>query len=164
MTTIAGGAQGIGVLVGFGNSAQTAAAIGSSIDLTGGSSDLDEAFSMPSNGTITGISAYFSTSAALSLVGTTVTVTAQIWESTTPDNTFTPISGASVTLAPAITGTEAIGTISNGLTTGLSISVTAQTRLLMVFSITAVGISEVQTISGYMSGGMTISSDYSPPP
>jgi len=158
MTTIAGGLPGTGVLVGFGNSAQTPSTVGATIDLTGGSgTELDEAFSMPRDGTITSISAFFSTTQGLTLVGTTITVTAQLYESTTPDNTFTPVAGAVVTLAPALTGAVSIGTISDGITTGLSIPVTAETRLLMVFSVTATGVSLVNTVPGYMSGGVSIS-------
>ncbi len=75
------------------------------------------AFSVPRAGTITSIAAYFSTTLALSLLGTTVTITAQLYSSTTPNNIFTAIPGASVTLAPPLTGVLALGTISNGITT-----------------------------------------------
>ncbi len=111
---------------------------------------------MPTAGIITSIAAYFSTASALSLVGTTVTITAQLYQSATPDNTFSPVPGAVVTLAPALTGVVAIGTISNGIVTGLSIPVTAQTRLLMVYSITANGMTLINTVSGYASGGVAI--------
>ncbi len=131
--------------------------VGSTIDLTGSpGTNLDESFSLPTDGTITSISAFFSATNALALVGTTVTVTAQIYESTTPDNTFTAIPGALVTLSPSLTGFIGVGTVSNGITTGLNIPVTAQTRLLLVFSASAAGLSLVNTISGYMSGGLSI--------
>ncbi|EEM44734.1 collagen like triple helix protein [Bacillus thuringiensis Sbt003] len=76
---------------------------------------------------------------------------------TTPDNIFTPIPGASVTLAPALIGVVALGTISNGITTRLSIPVTAKIRLLLVFSATFVGLSLIKTITGYASEGVRIS-------
>jgi len=114
------------------------------------------AFSLPRDATITSVSAYFSTTASLSLVGSTVTITAQLYQSTTPNNTFSPISGTAVTLAPALTGVIAIGSISSGLLTGLSIPVTAGTRLLYVLSITSTGISLINTIDGYASGGLNI--------
>jgi BclB C-terminal domain-containing protein len=60
-------------------------------------------------------------------------------------------------LAPALTGVIALGTVSNGITTGLAIPVTAQTRLLLVFSATAAGFTLVNTVAGYVSGGVTIS-------
>ena len=55
-----------------------------------------------------------------------------------------------MTLAPPFTGILAIGTVSEGLTTGLSIPVTAGERLLMVFSadVTA-GLDIATVIAGY---------------
>jgi BclB C-terminal domain-containing protein len=157
LTTIAGGLVGTVATTGFGNSAEGISLTGGTIDLTGGPGVLlNQAFSMPTDGTITSISAYFSTTIPLTLVASTVTITAQLFESTTPDNTFTPVPGAVVTLAPALTGVLALGTISSGITTGLAIPVTEQTRLLMVFSATADGVDLINTISGYASGGLAI--------
>jgi BclB C-terminal domain-containing protein len=157
MTSIVGGLAGTPAFIGFGTSATGLTELGATIDLTGGPGvDLNMAFSMPMDGTITNIAAYFSTTVALTLVGSTITITAQLYSSTTPDNTFTAIPGAVVTLAPALTGVIALGTISNGITTGLSIPVTSQTRLLMVYSITATGLTLINTVAGYASGGLTI--------
>lgn len=61
-----------------------------------------------------------------------------------------------VTLAPALTGNVNFGAVSDGLTTGLSIPVTARTRLIIVFSATAVGTTPENTIRGYASAGATI--------
>jgi BclB C-terminal domain-containing protein len=156
MTTIIGGLAANGGLIGFGNGA-TASVIGSTIDLTGAAGTvLNMAFSMSQDGIITNMSAYFSTTTALTLVGTTITITAQLWSSITPNNTFIPVPGAIVTLAPALTGVVALGAVSNGTVSGLNISVPNQTRLLLVFSATATGLGTAQTISGYMSGGVTI--------
>ena len=154
MTTVLGGLLNTSAIMGFGDSASNISILGGIIDLTGGPGiPLAYAFSMPQDGTITSLSAYFSTTLSLSLVGSTVTITGQLYESTAPNNTFTPIPGAIVTLAPPFTGILAIGTISNGITTGLSIPVTAQTRLLMVFSasVTA-GLDIATVISGYGGG------------
>ena len=160
LTTIAGGLVGTTALVGFGNSANGVSILGGTIDLSGASivagTPINMAFSAPRDGTITAISAYFSVATALSITGTTVTITAQLYRSTTPNNTFTAVPGAVVTLAPALTGLLAIGASSNGLITGLNIPVTSQTRLLLVFSATATGLSLAQTIIGYASGGVAI--------
>lgn len=157
MTSISGGLVGTTSLVGFGNSTTGILSLGGVIDLTGAAGLLSNmAFSVPRAGTITSISAYFSNTLALSLIGSTVTVTAQLFSSATPDNTFTAIPGALVTLAPPFTGIVAVGQVSNGITTGLSIPVTAQTRLLMVYSITSAGLSLINTVSGYASGGVSI--------
>ena len=44
----------------------------------------------------------------------------------------------------------------SGITTGLSIPVTAQSRLLMVFSATSSGLSLINTVVGYASAGIEI--------
>ncbi|WP_391204321.1 exosporium glycoprotein BclB-related protein [Psychrobacillus sp. L4] len=158
MTTILGGLVGTTSLVGFGNSVTGVSVLGGNIDLTGaGGTLLNFAFSVPRAGTITSISAYFSTTLALNLIGSTVTITAQLYRSTTPNNTFSPIPGALVTLAPSLTGLISIGQISNGLTTGLSIPVAPQDRLLMVFSAKATGLTLINTVAGYASAGVAIS-------
>jgi BclB C-terminal domain-containing protein len=158
MTTVLGGVNNTAALTAFGNSASNVTITGGTIDLSGGPGTiLNMSFSMPRSGTITDIAAYFSLTTALSLVGSTITITAQLYSSTTPDNTFTAIPGALVTLAPALTGILALGTITNGITTGLSIPITPQTRLLMVTTATVTaGIDVAATIDGYFSGGLNI--------
>jgi len=158
MTTIAGGLVGTVSLVGPGTAvAPNVTVVGGVIDLSNtGLPALGYAFSMPRDGTLTAISAYLSTTAALSLVGSTVTVTAQVYTSPTPDDDFTAVPGAVVTLAPAFTGILGIGTISNGITTGLSIPLTAETRVLVVFSSTATGVTLINAIAGYAGGGLSI--------
>lgn len=157
MTTIEGGLAGTPGFVGFGNSAPGRSSLGSTIDLTGSpGTSLNFAYSVPRDGTITSITAYFSITAGLSLVGSTVTITAQLYSSATPDNTFTPVAGTAVTLSPALTGIISLGTNSNGILSGLSIPITAQTRLLMVFFSTAAGLSLINTIQGYASAGVSI--------
>lgn len=158
LTTILGGLVGTTSLIGFGSSATGVSILGGTIDLTGTIVGplINFAFSVPRDGVITSIAAYFSTTAALALVGSTVTITAQLFSSPTPDNAFTAVPGAVVTLAPPLTGIIALGSISNGITTGLTIPVTAQTRLLLVFSATAAGLTLVNTVVGYASGGVNI--------
>ncbi|WP_394927640.1 exosporium glycoprotein BclB-related protein, partial [uncultured Robinsoniella sp.] len=157
MTTIAGGLVGIPSLIGFGASAPSVGILGATIDLTNAAGTLTNfAFSVPRAGTITALSAYFSTTLALTLIGSTVTIQAQMYQSTTPNNIFSPIPGAIVTLAPALTGLISIGNISNGITTGLNIAVTAQTRLLLVFSASATGVTLVNSVVGYASAGLSI--------
>ena len=143
--------------MGFGSSAPGLAISGGVIDLTNPAGTLTNfAFSVPRAGTITSISAFFSTTAALSLVGSTVTITAQLYASSAPNNSFTAV-GPAVALSPALTGVLAIGTISTGSATGLTVAVTANTRLMLVFTATASGLSLVNTVAGYASAGITIS-------
>ncbi len=157
LTTIVGGLVGTPGFIGFGSSAPGIAIAGGVIDLTNAAGTLTNfAFSVPRAGTITALSAFFSTTAALSLIGSTLTITAQLYQSTTPNNTFTAVPGAVVTLAPALSGVISIGTLSTGIATGLSIPVTAQTRLLLVFTASASGLSLVNTVAGYASAGLAI--------
>lgn len=157
LTTIAGGLVGTPGFVGFGSSAPGLSIVGGVIDLTNAAGTLTNfAFSMPRAGTITSISAYFSTTAALSLVGSTITITATLYQSTVPNNSFTAVPGATVTLAPPLTGVLSVGSISSGIVTGLNIVATAQTRFLLVFTATASGLSLVNTVAGYASAGIAI--------
>jgi BclB C-terminal domain-containing protein len=156
MTTIVGGQQGTVSSIGFGSTATGLVPAGGTIDLTGSAgSQVNEAFSVPVTATITSISAYFSTTLAYALIGSTVTVTAQVWTSTAPNNVFTPVPGAAVTLAPVLSDIGSVGTISSGITTGLSIPVSANTRVMVVFGSTAAGLSLVNTTGGYASAGIT---------
>ena len=145
-------------MVGFGSSAPTPSVLGASIDLTGTLAGplTNFAFSFPRAGTITTISAYFSVTVGLTLAVGSITITAQLYQSSTPNNIFTPIPGAVVTLTPSLVGLIALGTITSGITTNLNIGVTPQTRLLMVFSATGSGVALATTIAGYASAGVVI--------
>lgn len=157
LMTISGGSVGTSSIVGFGNSATGVSLVGNTIDLTGAEGTLlNMAFSVPRSGVITSIAAYFSATAALNLSGTKINITAQLYRSVAPNNRFTAIQGAVVTLSPDLTGNMSIGRTSNGITTGLNISVNPQIRLLLVFSATASGASLVNTVEGYASAGITI--------
>lgn len=157
LTTIAGGLAGLPAFVGFGSSAQGLTLLGSTINITNASGTLSNfAFQVPRAGIITSFSAFFSTTAAFSFIGSTVTVNAQIYQSTTPDNVFSPIPGTLISLTPGLSGAISIGTLLNGALTGLNIPVTAQTRLMLVFSATASGLTLINTLTGYASAGLSI--------
>lgn len=158
LTTVAGGLVGLPAFVGFGSSAQGVSILGSTIDITNPAGTLTNfAFQTGRDGVITGLNAFFSTTAALSIVGSTITVRAQLYASATPDNVFTPIAGTLINLTPPLTGVISIGDISTGSVSGLNIPVTAETRLMLVFSATATGISLLNTAVGYASAGLAIS-------
>lgn len=159
LTTVLGCQLNTGSIIGFGSSASGINVASGSIDLTGADGTLlNFAFSVPRDGVITSITAYFSTTAALNLTKSTVTVKAQLYQSTAPNNIFTPIPGAIVKLSPSLNGVINTGTILNGITTGLKIPVKEQTRLLMVFSASVTGGPDfASTIVGYSSAGVAIS-------
>jgi hypothetical protein len=60
-----------------------------------------------------------------------------------------------VVLAPGLTGLVSLGNIYTGNISGLSIPVSAQTRLLLVVSATASGITLINTVVGYVSAGVS---------
>ena len=149
LRTVSGG-PGTQALIGLGANDTT----GEPID-TARLSNL--AFFMPRDGVITSIAAYFNAGASLAFTGSEVTISAQLYSSTASDGTFVPVAGAAVTLAPALTGTISIGTNVNGITTGLSIPVTAGARLMMVFSSAVTGGKDIATeISGFAGAGVNI--------
>jgi len=152
LTTLLGGLVGTQGLIGFGSS-ELATAVGGIIDTT----TLDNvAFIMPRDGIITAISAFFSVNAAVSLVGSEVTIFAQLWSSM-GDNVFSPIPGTEVALTPALTGLVAIGTTASGNLDGLNILVAEGTRLMLVFSVRVTdGIDVATSIIGFASGGVAI--------
>jgi BclB C-terminal domain-containing protein len=152
MTTIAGGLAGIPGYFAFGTSAQGVFPLNFFLDLT----ELPDLFSLPRDAKITSLAAFFSTTGTLVLTGTTVAITAQLYKAAPATTVFTPVLEASVTLTPSLTGTVSAGTVSSGQITGLSIPITAGTRLLMVFSITAAGTSLINTVVGYASAGLAM--------
>jgi BclB C-terminal domain-containing protein len=133
---------------GIGNSAATLN--GGNINTAG---NANEAESLPRAGTITSFNAYASTSLALTLLGT-ISIQAQLYESAAPNDTFSPVAGTTVTLSPSLSGLIATGTISTGSVTGLSIPVTAQARMMVVFSLN--GGTLVNTVSAFTSAGVGI--------
>lgn len=134
-------------IVSFGNNVSGVTAI----DLTNMSRKDCFAFSMPTGGKITEISAFFSLSSGLAIGSDVATLTAQLYSSTT--NNFLLISDALVTLAPTLSGSPSAGTISKGIITGLNIEVTQGDRIIMVISASG---APLLTINGYFSGGVTI--------
>ncbi|SEJ48983.1 BclB C-terminal domain-containing protein [Dyadobacter sp. SG02] len=153
LTTLLGGLVGTTSVVGFGSNAAGITLIGGTIDAT---SLTNMAFSVPRDGTITSMSGFFSNTVALSLIGATATIQAQLYSAPPTSNVFSAVPGAIVTLAPGFTGLVAIGTIASGLTSGLSIPVTAGTRLLLVYSASAPGSFIANSIAGYASAGVGI--------
>jgi len=155
MTTVLGGLLNAGSVLGFGSSAPGITALGGFIDATSLTSNM--AFSVPRDGTITSLAGTFSSSAAVVLLGSTVTIQGQLYMAAAGTNVFTMIPGATVVMSPPLTGVVSVGTASSGTTTGLSIPVTAGTRLLLVFSasVTA-GIDLATVIAGHISAGVGI--------
>lgn len=153
LTTKFGGVTDKQAFVGYGTS-QTGTVVKGTIDLTGISSP---AFSMPRDGTITSLSGFFSLAEEKTLAGSEVTITAQIYQSDSPNNSFVPIPGASITLSPALTESLPMGAITSGAVSGLSVPVSKGTRLLYVVSAHVTGgVGVIANIPGTISGGIGI--------
>ncbi|MEB2300136.1 hypothetical protein LAV72_10950 [Lysinibacillus xylanilyticus] len=151
LTAILGGAIGTVSEVGFGTSIPGVTLAGTNIDVTSAILGT-EAFSVPRAGTITSISASFSATVALTLVGGTATIRAQIYRAPAGSNVFSP-TDAFVDLAPALS-TIAVGTIAFGTRNVTPVPVAAGDRLLMVFSVTTTGLAAI--ITGNASAGINI--------
>uniref|UniRef100_UPI000363E250 exosporium glycoprotein BclB-related protein n=1 Tax=Paenibacillus ginsengihumi TaxID=431596 RepID=UPI000363E250 len=153
LTGLIGNLVGTTSLVGFGASFTGVSLVGGNISLVGGAGIATNfAFQMPRDGIITSISAFFSVTAALSLLAN-INLSMQLFASTAPDsNIFAPIPGAVVT--DVLPGIINIGDTTSIIATGLNIPVSAETRILAVFSATS---SLAVTLAGYASGGIAIS-------
>src|SRR5699024_1854402 len=106
LTTVLGGAVSTQAAVGFGGNGPITKVLGANIDLSGGGGlAINQAFSSPRNGTITGIAAYFSISVA-SALSSSITITARIYQATPPSNTFKEVG---TLVLPSISAFAAIG-------------------------------------------------------
>jgi len=110
------------------------------------------AFSMPTDGTITALSAKFILSDLYPQIDNTIT--AQLYHSPTFDNTFIPVPGATVALGTVL-GNDPFGTVLNGIVTGLNVPVPAQASLLLIFYNTNTASRESEA-RGVMQGGLLI--------
>lgn len=154
MTTNNEGVDGVPSFIGFGSSDIGVEALKPTINIT---ELANHAFSMPRDGVITSLSAFFSTSQQINLTGTNATINARLYSSSTPSNVFTEIPRTLITLTPALTGIVNEGSISRGILTGLAIPITAETRLMVVFTSKSTGEKFQNTIVGYASAGIGIS-------
>lgn len=118
----------------------------------------NHSFSMPRDGKIDSLTAYFSTTIPTDLTNTNVTISARLYSSSTPDNIFHEIPNTTVTLTPNLTGSVPIGTIVKATISNLNIPITTETRVLLVFAAKSVGDRFQNSIIGYASGGLGITS------
>lgn len=152
-TSIPGGAFFVSA-VGFGNSVNNLApAVDGSINATSVS---NMAFSMPRDGTITGVEGFFALSVPLSLTGTTIDITVQVYLAESIFQTFTPVAETFFTLEPQLGGSEEVGNTFFGDLEGLSIPLTTHDRVLLVVGAQANGSNLINTVSGYLSASMVI--------
>ncbi|HHW25693.1 MAG TPA: hypothetical protein GXX22_09605, partial [Clostridiales bacterium] len=153
-TTTLGGIANTSSSIGFGFNVPGIIVLGNEINLLNLS---NTAFIVPRDSTLEGVFAFFSVTAALALVGSEVTVSVRVFESTTPDNAFTEIAAAATPLTPTLTGLISVGDILTGSTTGIGYPLTAGTRLLVVVSAEVTGGLDIATaVAGQVSAGLDI--------
>jgi BclB C-terminal domain-containing protein len=114
---------------------------------------LDFAFSVPRAGTVTSLSAFFSVTLGVTLFSP-VTVTATLYRAPAGSNIFSP-TAAVVPLTPSLSGLINIGTTRNAILP-FTVTVAAQDRLLMVFSLDPGGLDILETVEGFASAGIMI--------
>lgn len=135
-----------------GDSAAVDIPVGSSIEFDTNLGDIGEgiaedvAETFPTAETITGITIYASTTEAVDLTGGPITIQAQLYTSSAPNETFTPIASATVAAAPTLTGSIPFGTIVHGIKTGLSVPVSPQTRGIVIVTATENGVTAQQGV------------------
>jgi BclB C-terminal domain-containing protein len=153
---VLGGIADTGAAIGFGSSLDGVNVSGVTIDLTGSPGlATNMAFSMPRDGTLVQLSAFFSNVVAVVIpLGSTANIVVQLYRSTTPDNIFTPVPGALVTL-PFPAGLISIGTFASD-TVAIAIPVLNEDRLLLVARLEVTGVDVVTTVTGYVSAGLAI--------
>lgn len=157
LTAVLGNVANTNAVVGFGNSGSGVSALAGTIDLTGaGGPLLNFAFVSPRAGAITSIAANFSTTVALTLLGASADITAQLYSAPSGSNAFTAVPGASVTLTPSLANLVTVGTVLTGITSGLNIPVTAGSRYILVYSVNVSGLPLVTSLVGYASAGVNI--------
>ena len=156
LATSATGLASTGAIVSFGHQVSGVDLTAGTIDLSGSAFlDLNKAFSIARTCALTDFNVFFSVASGTTLSGTG-TVSAQLYQSTTPDNTFSAIAGSLINLTPVISGTVASGTILTGVLNGLNIAFSQKTRLLLVISLSSTGTSSSNNLIGYVSGGANL--------
>lgn len=150
ITLNSNGLQVGGLLLGA-NAPFTLGSINGNINIT--SSSVYSAFSMPRSGTITSISAFFSLSPDANFGVSVVSIRAQIYTSSGPSALYTLVAGTTLTLLPTLTGNLLEGTTRSGILTGLSIPLTVNTNVMLVFS--ATGATSF-SFTGFGNGGVAI--------
>jgi BclB C-terminal domain-containing protein len=161
MTQNAQGVSVLGSLIGFGQVVRNISLAGSTINLGSTTADVlrNTAITVPQDASITAVSGYFSATQNVSIGGIDViTVSLEVWASTTPDDDFTLLTGTHIDLATFVFQLNA-GDIGSATTSNLTpIFVSAGTRLILVARISGVDdppFSAPHTLRGYVSGGIT---------
>ncbi|WP_060665597.1 exosporium glycoprotein BclB-related protein [Bacillus sp. CHD6a] len=153
LATVADEFISTGATLGFGTSFERINIAENTIDVSGGGGVLNFAFPIPRDTTITGISAYFTTTVEVSLE-TPVSVIASLFSAPPRETEFTE-TAVTVTLQPELEGVITVGEVLTGTVTGLSETIPAGTRLLLVFY-TESETALASVVTGFASASLAI--------
>lgn len=162
LTTLSEGGLGTGAVIGFCDANANVVITNplNLLDPVGGVVivPFNMAFSMPRDGTLVQLSAYFSLANALDLSafpGSQVDIRVEVWSSPTPNDSFTP-TGLGLEL-PFTGGVLLnIGTFGSNTSGPVAIPVANQERILLLAVVSTTGIDEVITFEGFLSAGLAI--------
>lgn len=153
MSTESNGTSMISGICSFGSSYTPSVKLISPLDVSG--FDQQHFFVMPQDGIITSFRAYFSSNINSDFQDNIVTIQVELWSSYS-GNIFRPIPGALILLHPLYTGSQPIGTFSEGSAFMYSF-VPPGDRIMLVCSINSSYPMEV-SLSGFLSAGVEIKS------
>lgn len=125
------------------------------LDLTGDTEALALARAVPVDAAVTGITASFTATNSLPpLVGSTLTVYAQLYAAAAGSDVYVPVTGASVTLEP-FTGFVVTGDEVDGTTSSLLIPVDAGSKLILIYYAQIEGLTIPTTLTGTAAATVT---------
>ncbi|MCL1990703.1 MAG: hypothetical protein FWG67_07425, partial [Defluviitaleaceae bacterium] len=159
LNILAGGLAGTSAYIGFGYSGVSLTTFGIPIDFSKATGASNFAFTMPRSGTLTDLSANFTTTVGVSLGVGETHVQAQVYVAPAGSNVFIPDPSSLLTLSPGVV-TVTAGQLLSGSKSGLGISVNQGDQVLLVFGATSNGGVSVPVglIEGYANAGLSISS------
>jgi hypothetical protein len=153
MSTVLGGLLNQGVVLPLSGSLASA----TPTTFTGGVPDsfLAQAQILPSTVTLGSLSANFVSTSAMSLIGSTVTLTAQLYKVAYGTTTAVPVSLFTCDLQPALTGALAINTVSSCTINGLSgVFAAGDSGFVTVIPNVTAGIDTATSIQGSIAVGV----------
>ena len=142
-------------VVGFGSSGEAILLAGNEIDLTGAIGLVQNmAFTMPRDGEVTALNAFFSTVLAAQIFPAGGQITVELYRSTTPDNDFEPTGVlVNLTLPPGLL----VAGVFDSDTTPAALLVNEGDRLLLVARLTLNDAVDIAyAVTGYLSAGLAI--------
>jgi BclB C-terminal domain-containing protein len=150
---------GLPSFVGFGSSAPGLDVFGTTINLTGTALGpiLNFAFTMPRDGTLTSLNAFFSVTTAIGVALGDYQIHAQMFLSQSPtSNVFDALAPTDIALTPTLPGLGiTLGDVATG-SAAFNIPVSAGDRLLLVFYVEPPALSVAASVIGYASAGLAI--------